>query len=276
MDGIKSVIRYPDNLELVVYDDGEVDKRMIGHMYRERVDSGIFSDKEYFSCDISFKVYPQDLPNLKDRKFGYQLSLNDILYFEQSGRLYIFSDGKIGYYSNQATYYDRFGRSESNVCETNNDLNFGFIIINGTCTEEIADSIKQNIIKRIAEIELKIEEKYNNNKELYLKESLERAKKDSVFYLPPKEKSSGCYIATSVYGSYDCPQVWTLRRYRDNTLAESWYGRAFIKTYYAVSPTIVKWFGETEWFNKMWRGKLDKMVEKLQSEGYENTPYSDK
>ena len=25
----------------------------------------------------------------------------------------------------------------------------------------------------------------------------------------------GCYVATAVYGSYDCPQVWTLRRYRE-------------------------------------------------------------
>lgn len=28
-----------------------------------------------------------------------------------------------------------------------------------------------------------------------------------------KEKA-GCYIATCVYGSYDCPQVWILRRFR--------------------------------------------------------------
>ena len=28
---------------------------------------------------------------------------------------------------------------------------------------------------------------------------------------------SGCYIATCVYGSYDCPQVQTLRRFRDDT-----------------------------------------------------------
>ena len=28
-------------------------------------------------------------------------------------------------------------------------------------------------------------------------------------------KKQGCYIATCVYGSYDCPQVWILRRYRD-------------------------------------------------------------
>ncbi len=91
-----------------------------------------------------------------------------------------------------------------------------------------------------------------------------------------KQKSGGCYVATAVYGSYDCPQVWTLRRYRDDTLAKTWYGRAFVRTYYAVSPTLVKWFGETEWFKRMWQGKLDKMVEKLQSQGVESTPYEDK
>lgn len=88
--------------------------------------------------------------------------------------------------------------------------------------------------------------------------------------------SGGCYVATAVYGSYDCPQVWTLRRYRDYTLAETWYGRAFIHTYYAISPTLVKWFGHTEWFKKMWKGKLDRMVENLRAEGVEDTPYEDR
>lgn len=87
---------------------------------------------------------------------------------------------------------------------------------------------------------------------------------------------SGCYVATAVYGSYDCPQVWTLRRFRDDTLAKSWYGRAFIRTYYAISPTLVKWFGQTAWFQKLWRGKLDKMVKNLQANGVESTPYQDK
>lgn len=87
---------------------------------------------------------------------------------------------------------------------------------------------------------------------------------------------AGCYVATCVYGSYDCPQVWTLRRYRDNTLGATWYGRAFIRTYYAVSPTLVKWFGNTSWFKKMWKGKLDRMVKKLQDQGVESTPYNDK
>lgn len=86
----------------------------------------------------------------------------------------------------------------------------------------------------------------------------------------------GCYIATCVYGSYDCPQVWTLRRYRDYTLDETWYGRLFIKCYYAVSPTLVKWFGETTWFRSFWRTMLYKMVAGLNSRGIEDTQYSDK
>ena len=90
---------------------------------------------------------------------------------------------------------------------------------------------------------------------------------------PPK---GGCYVATAVYGSYDCPEVWTLRRFRDYSLAETWYGRAFIKAYYAVSPTLVKWFGETRWFKAMWKGPLDRMVRSLQADGVENTPYEDK
>lgn len=86
----------------------------------------------------------------------------------------------------------------------------------------------------------------------------------------------GCYVATCVYGSYDCPQVWTLRRFRDYTLAETWYGRTFIHAYYAISPTLVQWFGDTTWFKKLWKGKLDHMVKCLNEQGFENTPYNDK
>lgn len=91
-----------------------------------------------------------------------------------------------------------------------------------------------------------------------------------------QSSTGGCYIATCVYGSYDCPQVWTLRRYRDNTLGTTWHGRLFIRTYYAISPTLVKWFGHQIWFKKLWRGKLDRMVNKLQSNGVEDTPYEDR
>lgn len=90
-----------------------------------------------------------------------------------------------------------------------------------------------------------------------------------------KESSGGCYVATAIYGSYDCPQVWTLRRYRDYTLAQTWHGRVFIKLYYAVSPTVVKYFGSTRLFQMFWRDKLDTFVKHLQDKGIEATPYHD-
>ena len=92
----------------------------------------------------------------------------------------------------------------------------------------------------------------------------------------PSQKKKGCYIATAVYGSYNCPQVWTLRRYRDDFLAKKWYGRAFIKLYYAISPVMVKWFGETLWFKKLFKSKIDRMVIALHENGIEDTPYVDK
>lgn len=94
--------------------------------------------------------------------------------------------------------------------------------------------------------------------------------------IPEASTKSGCYIATAVYNSYDCPEVWTLRRFRDNTLAETWYGRAFVRVYYAVSPTLVKWFGKSAWFKRIWKAPLDKLVAKLRARGVENTPYVDK
>ena len=87
---------------------------------------------------------------------------------------------------------------------------------------------------------------------------------------------SGCYIATCVYGSYDCPQVWTLRRFRDYILDETWYGKLFIKCYYAISPTLVTWFGNAKWFRKFWKSKLDKMVTNLNNKGIKDTYYNDK
>lgn len=107
----------------------------------------------------------------------------------------------------------------------------------------------------------------------------EKIKKYDPSYNAPAtnmQQDGGCYVATAVYGSYDCPEVWTLRRYRDYTLAETWLGRLFISLYYAVSPTLVSWFGKTQWFINMWKPKLDKMVKRLNEEGVADTPYQDR
>lgn len=87
--------------------------------------------------------------------------------------------------------------------------------------------------------------------------------------------SDGCYIATSVYGSYDCPEVWTLRRFRDFSLGKTRYGRMFIKFYYAVSPTIVKYLGNNTFYKLRIKRVLDRFVLRLQKQGFENKPYED-
>ena len=91
----------------------------------------------------------------------------------------------------------------------------------------------------------------------------------------PPAKKGGCYIATAVYGSYDCPQVWTLRRYRDFSLSRTAPGRLFVKLYYAVSPALVKLFGKQRWFRSLWKKFLDRKVARLNARGFEDSPYKD-
>lgn len=103
-------------------------------------------------------------------------------------------------------------------------------------------------------------------------------KKRNKFYLNITDTSSkkGCYIATCVYGTYDCAEVWTLRRFRDYVLDATWYGRIFIKSYYAISPIVVKLFGKKVWFQTIWKNILDVMVVKLKEKGIKDTQYNDK
>ena len=37
-----------------------------------------------------------------------------------------------------------------------------------------------------------------------------------------------------------------------------------------------EWFGNKKWFKNILKGPLDKLVNKLQSSGVEDTPYEDK
>ena len=88
--------------------------------------------------------------------------------------------------------------------------------------------------------------------------------------------SDGCYIATAVYGSYDCPEVWTLRRFRDEYLKGSVFGRLFVRFYYAVSPGLVRRVGGRDFFRKPVKRVLDQFVIHLKNKGYQDTPYDDR
>lgn len=77
------------------------------------------------------------------------------------------------------------------------------------------------------------------------------------------EKKEGCYIATAVYGSYNAPEVITLRRFRDETLKKSFLGRLFIKVYYRLSPPVANRLKNAHSINKAVRKILDKWVNRL-------------
>lgn len=109
----------------------------------------------------------------------------------------------------------------------------------------------------------------------YRWEKLQEARQKYQNMLTPAKKK-GCYIATAVYGSYNAPEVWTLRRYRDGTLGQSVFGRLFIRVYYALSPLAIRLFGKTKAFNGFWKKTLDKKVARLNAKGVQNTPYEDK
>lgn len=91
-----------------------------------------------------------------------------------------------------------------------------------------------------------------------------------------KQEASGCYIATSIYGSYDCPEVWLLRRFRDQVLDNYSLGRFFIKTYYAISPTLVSRYGGSNKFKCLFMPILNKIVASLKKRGWSDLPYRDK
>lgn len=115
---------------------------------------------------------------------------------------------------------------------------------------------------------------YNTSDVHELVDNLNRSINNS----PPtyKEKTGkACYVATAVYGSYDCPPVWTLRRFRDNVLENTFLGRLFISAYYFVSPKVIKVFGNTKWFNAFFKKLLDKFVDRLNKNGFSNKPYMD-
>ena len=104
-------------------------------------------------------------------------------------------------------------------------------------------------------------------------EGYETARRNSRRSSTSGSSSDGCYIATAVYGSYDCPEVWTLRRFRDEVLRASVLGRLFIRGYYAVSPGLARHLGSKQLFQKPVKMALDSFVCHLKKAGFRDTPY---
>jgi hypothetical protein len=83
---------------------------------------------------------------------------------------------------------------------------------------------------------------------------------DSQIKQAKSKASRGCYIATMAYGDYDHLQVMKLRRFRDDVLSKSLFGRIFIRVYYTLSPAFVRILRDSERVNSLIRRLLDKWI----------------
>lgn len=61
-----------------------------------------------------------------------------------------------------------------------------------------------------------------------------------------RSAESRCFIATAAYGSSTEPEIDTLRRFRNEVLADSRTTRWTIPTYYALSPRVARWISRSE------------------------------
>ena len=77
--------------------------------------------------------------------------------------------------------------------------------------------------------------------------------------------SSGCYIATMVYGSYDSPEVLALRNFRDQNLIPYASGRFFVKIYYFLSPVFVRLTKDIQFIHYPIRFILNKIIKCISS-----------
>jgi ribosomal protein L7/L12 len=67
------------------------------------------------------------------------------------------------------------------------------------------------------------------------------------------QKKGRCFIATACYGSYDAPEVVTLRRFRDERLAPSPAGAALVRLYYLLSPPLARAIADRPQWRRMVR-----------------------
>jgi hypothetical protein len=74
----------------------------------------------------------------------------------------------------------------------------------------------------------------------------------------PQPVSGPCFVASQVYGKFDA-RTDELRRFRDQSLAPSAFGRRLIWLYYTTSPSIADWLATRPGWALMIRWCLDAM-----------------
>jgi len=76
--------------------------------------------------------------------------------------------------------------------------------------------------------------------------------------------TTGCFISTYIYGSYDSPEVIELRLFRDKFLSNSRIGRFIIDSYYGISPMLIHKYGHNRLFKTLSRTLVYTAVKVIQ------------
>ncbi|HSQ85937.1 MAG TPA: CFI-box-CTERM domain-containing protein, partial [Desulfobacterales bacterium] len=71
---------------------------------------------------------------------------------------------------------------------------------------------------------------------------------------------SGCFIATSAYGSYAAPSVLILREMRDRFLLTNSIGKSFVNLYYKYSPPMAEFIANHDYVKMLVRLSLLPLV----------------
>lgn len=116
--------------------------------------------------------------------------------------------------------------------------------------------IKRNITESIWTLDNLSQLKVSPNVKFQISNLKETAKVLDKKFNP----SSGCYIATYVYGDYDAPEVIKLRLFRDSFLIKYWAGKHFVNLYYFISPKIISGFGNNKLFKNVSKRFLDRII----------------
>lgn len=90
-------------------------------------------------------------------------------------------------------------------------------------------------------------DKFSKKPEGYAaKLSLENFGTETLLDIASKNRRTGCFIATAVYGSPDVYEVKVLREFRDEVLLSSSVGKGLVSLYYLYSPAIATLVAKSE------------------------------
>lgn len=77
------------------------------------------------------------------------------------------------------------------------------------------------------------------------------------------KKGKNCFIATTVYENIDAPEIMKLRKWRDNVLCNSVFGKLIIEIYYFSGKYFANWINKFPFLKRIIKYFLDLFISKL-------------